>query len=113
MSNLKDVRQQGVTITLDKERHILFDLNAFAELEDAYGSVNDAMKALEKGSVKAIRKLLWAGLIHEDEALTERQVGRLVTLVDLESVAKEIGKAISVSTPDAEVEETKTVGEQK
>lgn len=51
-------------IELDKPRTLLFDLNAFAELEDKFGSLDQAFQKMQQGSVKATRTLLWAGLLY-------------------------------------------------
>lgn len=102
MSQLNDIRIKEVTITLDKERHLRYDLNAYAELEDVYGSVDAAVNKLQKGSVKAIRTVLWAGLIHEDESLTEKQVGAMLSMGDLEKLSKAVGEAMESSLPQPE-----------
>ena len=39
---LKDIREVHIPIELDKSRTLLFDLNAFAELEDKFGSLDQA-----------------------------------------------------------------------
>ena len=98
------LRPKGVNVQLDKERSILFDLNAFAELEDLYGTIEDAMAALEKGSLKAVRAILWAGLVHEDIQLTEKKVGSLVTLPDLPVLSEAIKQAFEEAMP-AEMKE--------
>ena len=51
MANLKDVKSKVTKITLNDgvERVIKFDLNAMAELEDRYGSIDKAFEELEKG----------------------------------------------------------------
>ena len=77
---LRDVKPVIVSLALDKERTLKFDLNAFAELEDVYGSMEQAFAAMQSVSMKAARTLLWAGLLHEDESLTPRKVGAMVTL---------------------------------
>lgn len=107
MSNLKDVRIKAIPIKLDKERHLKFDLNAFAELEEEYGNIEDALKQMEKGSIKALRAILWAGLIHEDENLTPKQVGSLIGLSDLEELAKSLTKAIKGHLPAPKDENNK------
>ena len=101
--NVKSIRQvQNVTVNLDKERHLRFDLNAFAALEESFGSIDAAMTAMEKGSIKAIRAMLWAALIHEDETLTEKQVGSMLQFSDLLKLTDIITNAISDATPDKE-----------
>lgn len=101
MINLADIRPKPVKLMLDKERSLVYDLNAFAALEEEQGSVEVALDALKKGSVKALRAVLWAGLVHEDEALTVKDVGRLVTLADLQCVTEAVNEAISQALPQA------------
>ena len=76
MANLNDVKSKDIKITLADgvERTIKFDLNAMAELEDKYGSVDAAFEMLDKNSIKALRFILWAGLSHSDENLTVYKV---------------------------------------
>jgi len=102
MSNVGDVRAKLIPIQLDKERHLKFDLNAFAALEDVYGDINAAFEAMQRGSVKAIRAMLWAGLIHEDETLTIQQVGAMVDLNNLNEIMNVLTKAISEAMPQVE-----------
>ena len=99
---LRDVKEIAVPIELDKPRNILFDLNAFSELEEIYGSMDAAFKAMQTGSMKAARTLLWAGLLHEDESLTVKQVGAMVTMPTLESVMDSISKALLDAMPEGE-----------
>lgn len=96
MSNLHDVRPAKKTITLTDgiEREIRFTLNAMAELEDKYGSVDAAFKAMDEGSFKAIRCVLWAGLIECSPELTERQVGSLIDMQYLEDLMATMGAAL-------------------
>ncbi len=60
---LHDIREVRIPIELDKPRTLLFDLNAFAELEDKFGSLDQAFQKMQAGSVKATRTLLLAGLL--------------------------------------------------
>lgn len=100
--SLQDVRTKATTVVLDQERHLLFDLNAFAELEDRFGSMSNAFTAMQSGSLKAARALLWAGLLHEDESLTERQVGSMVTLDNIGIVMDVIADALASAMPQDE-----------
>lgn len=104
MANLANVRVKPVKIVLDKERNLLFDFNAFSELEDVYGSAEKAFDKLQKGSIKALRTLLWAGLVHEDESLTEKAVGKMLGLADVKYVSEKITDALKVSAPEPEAE---------
>lgn len=102
MGNVADIRPKPVKVMLDKERTLLFDLNAFACLEEEYGSIDAALDALAKGKVKALRAILWAGLVHEDESLTIKDVGKLFTLADLQRVAEAVNEALSQVMPQPE-----------
>lgn len=93
------LKDEGVLVQLDKERVIKFDLNSFAELEDLYGTVEAAMEALEKGSLKAVRAILWAGLIGDDVSLTQQQVGAMIELRDLPKISEAVGKAMENAMP--------------
>ena len=99
---LRDIREITVPIELDRPRSLKFDLNAFAELEEKFGSMDAAFQAMQKGSMKAARTLLWAGLLHEDETLTEKRVGSMVTLANMSGVMDKITNALTEAMPDAE-----------
>ena len=116
MSNIKSLKTKTVKITLDKERKLVFDLNAYAELEIKYGSVAKAMEMLQEGSIRSIRSLLWAALIHdcyneetEKYTLTERQVGAMIGIDDLDRVTEAITDAMTdTMAEDDEVTEAGT-----
>lgn len=103
MSNVKDMKAKDVKIKLSDgvERTLKYDLNALAEMEDKYGSVDAAFAALDTNSIKAVRFVLWAGLIHEDENLTERQVGSLIDLRYLNDLMGTLGEAFTEDLPVA------------
>lgn len=102
MSNLIDAKAKTTKITLNDgvERELKFTLNAMAELEDRYGSVEAAFKKLEENSMKAVRCVLWAGLLHNDENLTEQQVGNLIDITTMESLMNSVGDAFGNDMPD-------------
>lgn len=102
MSNVKDVKSKKKTITLmdGVERTLCYDLNAMAEMEDKYGTVDDAFKALEGNSIKAVRFMLWAGLVHDDPSLTEQQVGSLIDVAYLHELMTSLGEAFEADMPD-------------
>ena len=101
MSNLREAKPRVKTITLKDgvEREICFTLNAMAEMEDKYGSVDAAFKKLDEGSVKAARFILWAGLMHADDALTEQQVGDLIDLDLLSEIMDSVSAALGEDMP--------------
>ena len=104
MSNVKDVKSKDIKITLNDgvERTIKFTLNALAELEDRYGSVDEAFKQLDNNSIKAVRCILWAGLIHEDPELTEQQVGNLIDIQYMQELMASLNDAFDSDMPVAE-----------
>ena len=46
------------------------------------------------------RTLLWAGLLHEDEKLTERQVGAMISLTNVEHIMEQITEALTAALPE-------------
>ena len=111
MAKANDVREEKQTVSIElggEERNLKYDLNAFAELEDMYGSPQKAMDALEEGSFKSLRALVWVGLLHENPDLTERTVGSWLDLNNMKLVAEKIGQAINKAMPsdmDAQIAE--------
>lgn len=106
MSNIASVRNKGVKLMLgEKERTLKYDLNSFAELEERYGSVEEAMQVLQKGTIKGIRTLLWCGLVHEDEQLTEKQVGAMIDIGDLAELTEKLTVAMTGALPTPPKEE--------
>ena len=101
MSDLINAKPRVKTITLNDgvEREIRFTLNAMAELEDRYGSIDDAFKELDKGSIKAARCIMWAGLMHSDDSLTEQQVGNLIDMDCLQDIFEKVSSAIGEDMP--------------
>lgn len=101
MANVEVVKEKDTKITLADgiERTLKYDLNALAELEDRYGSVDAAFDAMDNDSIKAIRCVLWAGLIHEDENLTEKQVGSLIDMAFLRDMVGTLGNALASDMP--------------
>lgn len=96
MSNISEVKSKTIKITLNDgvERTLKFTLNALAELEDSYGSVQSAFDKLEQdNSMKALRTILWAGFLHEDDSLTEQQVGNLIDLEYMSDLVDSLNQA--------------------
>lgn len=112
MSNLRDAKPRVKTITLNDgvEREIRFTLNAMAELEDRYGSVDAAFKALDSGSIKAARCVLWAGLLDSDESLTEQQVGKLIDIQLMNQLMEDLGAALGDDMPEKDEADNKAAG---
>ena len=78
MADVKDVKQYVDAVTMHlggRERIFQFDMNAFAELEKMFGSVEKAMDQLVEGRITDIRKILWAALIHDEVAEFDEVTG--------------------------------------
>ncbi len=105
MANIKKLRREPIVIDIGDgvERTLRYTLNSFALIEEKYGTIDKAMEALNSGSVAAIRFVLWAGLIHEDENLSEHYVGNQIDLSDLEDLAEKMNKAMMGDLPQDEV----------
>lgn len=74
---------RSVTIVLDKERHLRYDLNAIALISEKLQLTLRLGHLVEDLvsrpiPVAGLRTILWAGLRHEDPALTEEQLGAMV-----------------------------------
>lgn len=102
MSNLIEARPRVKTITLNDgiEREIKLTLNAMAELEDRYGSVEAAFNALDNNSIKAVRCVLWAMMLDSDENLTEQQVGKLIDVYNMKGIMESLSDAILADMPE-------------
>ena len=104
MSAIKDGR---FPITLDKERHLLFSLNAIDEMQDKFGGFDRLDKVLSgKDSIKNLRWLLTLllneGAGEEEEELTEKQVGKLIHTGNFLEVKAAIFKAFSLGNNGTE-----------
>lgn len=112
MSENTDMKQLGIEIDLDRKRRIVFDLNTLCDIEEKYGGVDDAMRAvgkLGKGGMKDLKYMLWKGLSNEDEKLTEEDTGRLMDATTLKMVSSKLLLALGVSLP---LENNKTKNEE-
>jgi hypothetical protein len=101
MSKVKDVKSSPIKVTLTDgvERELRFTLNAMAELEDKYGSVEKAFNALEENSIKALRFILFVGLMADDTDLTEQQVGNLIDMQSMETLMAALTEAFGNDMP--------------
>jgi hypothetical protein len=94
------MRRTPVTIALDKERRLRYDLNAMCMVEELTGE--SLMDLMRKPTIKNMRTVIWAGLIHEDPAITQEAVGNLIDLGELKDVIRLIHKALGLDIPAAD-----------
>lgn len=89
--------RRTVTVQLDHERTLRYPLNAVCRFEESAGISITA--AFNTPTMKVIRQLVWAGLIHEDPDLTVEAVGDMIDFGQLKDVFQQIKKTIA---PDDE-----------
>lgn len=74
-------KQRGlVDVTLDGKTHQLrYTLNALAEVEERLKleNLSAVLNLVNELSMRSLRTLLWAGLLHAQPDLTEREVGEM------------------------------------
>lgn len=102
MSHAEDVKPQVRTITLKDgvEREFCFTLNAMAELEIRFGSVENAFTKLQGNSIAALRYILWLCLEPDTEnGLTEKQIGALIEIKDMPRLSQELAEIIQEALP--------------
>ncbi|PFW43801.1 hypothetical protein [Priestia megaterium] len=78
----------------EKEFTLRYDLNALVELEDKLGVPLSEMGNIQI-TIKNVRSMLWAGVIHQEPEITEREVGSYVGMENMEEVQKAISTAFS------------------
>lgn len=81
-----------ITVNLDRERELKYNLNALIELDE----MEDAEKLTP---MRSLRRMLWAGLIHEDPDLTEEAVGEMVDMRNFPEIEAAMEKAIRRDAP--------------
>lgn len=98
-----ELKYKGIKIKLqDKEYELKFNMNTFCELEEVYGDINKAFEDLQNKKFKAIRALIYAAIKAEDENITLREVGKMITLDELEGLSLAINKALNIAMPEVE-----------
>jgi hypothetical protein len=119
MSKVKDVKQHMEPVTMElggKVWTLQFDMNAFAELEKRFNTIEEAMEQLAASKISDIKIILWTALIHEaveefDEetgepikySITPYNVGSWIkSPAMLQQVSEKLGEAMSAGMPDPE-----------
>jgi hypothetical protein len=114
VSNVNNIKKAEATFAPKqlelggKVRTLRFDLNAMAELENHFGSIQDAMKGLQEGKIASMKILLWAGFLHEEVTsfdavtgeplsynITPYQVGGWIEMNNMASITESLGSALA------------------
>lgn len=90
-------RHRGeVNIELDKTRTLKFTTRALAELEDKLEIPLSQLGEQTMG-IKALIKMCWAGLLHDDSNLTIDEVSDLMDYSDFETLSEKIREALELA----------------
>lgn len=104
-----DLIGQAVKIKLldGKEYSLLYDLKAMAILEDTMDedtSLARKLKAMfeqKQPSWKAVRYLLWLGMLHYHPEVREEDVGELVDVRMLTEVVEKVSEALGLAMSES------------
>jgi len=121
MARVQDIKTTDVIVKDlgGRDRKLVYDLNAFGVLEERFGSINDAFEALSTGSIKALRVLLWAGLLWDETVLdsitgepvsyniTPYAVGSWIKPNRIQEISDKIGQAMTGDMPQEVLDEIK------
>ncbi len=89
--------KKTVTIELDKARNLRYGINALVKVEELIGKPLTQLD-LEHISIKDLRAILFAGLYHEDKALTPELTGELIDeYSSINDVAVKLGEAFTLA----------------
>ena len=96
-----ELKNKGIKFKLNNNEYELkFDMNTFCELEEVYGDINQAFEDLQNRKIKAIRALIYSAIKAEDESVTLKEVGKMLTLNDMERLGTAINEALSLAMPE-------------
>jgi hypothetical protein len=119
-----DLRQieSGAKINLGgKEYDVIMDFNAICDLEKEYGNFDNAAEVLDgigkdmskPDAMKNIRFLLYVMLKHTDDDITERQVGKLFNINNMQAIMDALGNAMHSSAPQSDGNEKNVTSPQE
>lgn len=109
MSDKDDITFNGVEIRLDKVRHLKYSLQGLRIVTKKYGSLQNAINKLQGGGedvsdemLDILSTLVHAGLIWEDETLTQDFVEKIIEFKHIAILPEKILEAVSNSLPAAQ-----------
>ncbi len=92
------------SVTLSgKEYTLRLDLNALSDFETMTGKsvLRGGLQDIANLELSDVRALLWAMMVQDNESLTMRDVGRLISLDDIAPLSETIQTMIINAMPDA------------
>lgn len=99
---MKRRAMNAVTVALDRDRRLTYDLNAICAFEEVTGQ--SVISALRNLSMTNIRALLWAGLRADDPEITLEQTGALIGFTDLTEVTAALKQALRTDSATDDVQ---------
>jgi hypothetical protein len=87
-------RGEAKLVLGEKEYVLRYDLNALVELEDKMGIPLSEMGNVQI-TIRNIRSMLWAGVLHQAPEVTEQEIGKHVDMENMEEVQTAISKAFN------------------
>lgn len=86
-----------IILEMDRPRRLRYGMNALVTIEELTGKPITKLD-LNAVSIKDLRAIIYAGLVHEDKELTPEKVGELIDEHgDMENVAKKLGEAMTAA----------------
>lgn len=103
-TNGEIMKDKGTQIELKGKKFFLkFDLNALCELQDHFGSLQDAFSSTNLQDFKKIRKLLHIAMANgEQEDITEKEVGALIEFNNIHFIADKLVESLQNDTKTEE-----------
>ncbi len=101
--SLEDIREKKTPITTltGETKYLLFTLNAFAEIEETYESINNALSAIGDFRIKTIIDFIKVGLQHDNKEITNEEVSNLF---DVGDSIKAVNEALKKAMPESKEE---------
>ncbi|MNW39617.1 hypothetical protein D3C74_167090 [compost metagenome] len=106
------MKVKKIPIDLDKQRNIVYDLDAIYDLEGIYGSFDEAIKSVRLDAFDDTAKMLYFGLRHQDSTLDETAVDQMVDVTNRFTIIEKILQAASLCLPDNDTSQTNTQTQQ-
>lgn len=99
----KDLKNKTYEIELKDGTHkVIFDMNAFCELEELYGDIKIALESFKTRPISALRSFVYVILKNEGREVKLQEAGSLIDMSKIEPIVEVIGKAIEEAMPNTE-----------
>ena len=93
--------QVRIPVDLDRPRTLVLDFNALCKVEEVTG-INLLVGEAAFSSMRMVRAMVWAGLLHEDPTLSLHRVGEILQTSNMEKILDAIVKAYDAAMPEPE-----------